>query len=67
MSKNRWDLHAGRKLRDAHRGAVREPLHAATVVNVTDGEGRGIQLGGAGTLFFAKNWSATRGYAADIH
>ena len=37
-----------------------------TVVNVTDGDGRGIQLGGAGTLSFAKNWSATLGYAADI-
>ncbi len=37
-----------------------------TVVNVTDGDGRGIQLGGSGTLFFAKNWCATLGYAADI-
>jgi hypothetical protein len=48
-------------------GAARESLHAATVVSVTDGDGRGIQLGGAGMLFFAKSWSATRGYAADIH
>lgn len=37
-----------------------------TTVVVTDGDGRGVRLGGAATLFFAKNPGVTLGYAADI-
>jgi uncharacterized protein YhjY with autotransporter beta-barrel domain len=37
-----------------------------TVVNVTDGDGRGLQLGLAGTLALSPRWSATLGYDADI-
>ena len=37
-----------------------------TTIGVEDGDGRGVELGGAATLFFAKNWSASLGYAGDI-
>lgn len=37
-----------------------------TFVNVTDGDGSGFLLGGVGTITFAKQWSATLGYHADI-
>ena len=37
-----------------------------TTISVEDGDGRGFELGGAATLFFAKNWSASLGYAGDI-
>ena len=37
-----------------------------TTVTIDDGDGRGLELGGAATLFFAKSWSTSLGYAADI-
>lgn len=37
----------------------------ATIL-VEDGDGSGVELGGAATLFFTKNWSASVGYAGDI-
>jgi outer membrane lipase/esterase len=37
-----------------------------TAVSIEDGDGSGFEAGGAATLFFAKNWSASLGYAADI-
>ena len=37
-----------------------------TTITVGDGDGKGFELGGAATLFFTKNWSASLGYAGDI-
>lgn len=37
-----------------------------TALAVDDGDGDGFELGGAATLFFAKNWGASIGYTADI-
>jgi outer membrane lipase/esterase len=37
-----------------------------TAIGVKDGDGDGVELGGAVTLFFAKNWSTSLGYAGDI-
>ncbi len=37
-----------------------------TTLAVEDGDGDGFELGGAATLFFAKNWGASVGYTADI-
>lgn len=35
-------------------------------IALDDGDGDGVELGGAATVFFAQNWSATLGYAGDI-
>jgi outer membrane lipase/esterase len=37
-----------------------------TAIAIEDGDGSGLELGGAVTLFFARNWSGSVGYAADI-
>lgn len=37
-----------------------------TSLAIEDGDGDGFELGGAATLFFARNWGASIGYTADI-
>ncbi|PAW66445.1 MAG: hypothetical protein B9S34_08140 [Opitutia bacterium Tous-C1TDCM] len=37
-----------------------------TAALIEDGDGSGVELGGAVTVFFAKNWSASLGYTADL-
>ena len=37
-----------------------------TSVALEDGDGKGLELGGAATLMFAKNWSTALGYYGDI-
>ncbi len=47
-------------------GKLANNFTRTTTISVEDGDGSGIELGGAATLFFAKNWSASLGYAGDI-
>ncbi len=66
-----WDFNAvwhGEFTNQTRRvaGQLANNFTRPTVVGITDGDGRGLQLGGAATLFFAKNLSVTLGYAADI-
>ncbi len=37
-----------------------------TTVSITDGDGKGVSLGAAATLFLSKKWSLTVGYTGDI-
>ena len=50
-----WHGEFSNRTRDV-AGELANNFTRPTVVNVTDGDGRGFQLGGAGTMFFAKNW-----------
>lgn len=47
-------------------GKLTDNVTRLTTINTEDGDGRGFELGGAATLFFAKNWSASLGYTGDI-
>jgi hypothetical protein len=47
-------------------GKLANNFTRTTTISIEDGDGSGIELGGAATLFFAKNWSASVGYAGDI-
>ena len=47
-------------------GKLTNNFTRTTTINVEDGDGSGFELGGAATLFFAKNWSASLGYTGDI-
>ncbi len=47
-------------------GKLTNNFTRTTTISVADGEGSGFELGGAATLYFAKNWSAALGYAGDI-
>jgi uncharacterized protein YhjY with autotransporter beta-barrel domain len=47
-------------------GKLANNFTRTTTIGVEDGDGSGLELGGAATLFFAKNWSASVGYAGDI-
>lgn len=47
-------------------GKLANNFTRTSTLEVEDGDGSGVELGGAVTLFFAKNWSASLGYAADI-
>lgn len=47
-------------------GKLANNFTRTTTIRVEDGDGSGFELGGAGTLFFTKNWSASLGYAGDI-
>ena len=47
-------------------GKLTNNFTRTTTISVVDGDGSGWELGGAATLFFAKNWSASLGYAGDI-
>jgi hypothetical protein len=47
-------------------GKLANNVTRSTVISVEDGDGRGVEVGGAASLIFAKNWSATLGYTGDI-
>lgn len=47
-------------------GKLADNYTRTTTLAVEDGDGSGLELGGAVTCFFAKTWSASVGYAADI-
>lgn len=76
----RWKL-AGRDLRLDFRAAWRgeignktrtiggrlvDNFTRLTTISVEDGDGDGVELGGAVTLQFARNWSGSLGYAGEI-
>lgn len=60
-----WHDEIGSKTRNV-AGRLANNFTRPTSVALEDGDGSGLELGGAATLFFAKNWSASLGYAADI-
>ena len=60
-----WHGEIGSKSRNV-AGKLADNFTRPTTVAVRDGDGRGVELGGAVTLFFAKNWSASLGYSADL-
>ena len=60
-----WHGEIGSKSR-AVAGKLADNFMRTTTVALRDGDGRGVELGGAVTLFFAKNWNASLGYAADL-
>jgi uncharacterized protein YhjY with autotransporter beta-barrel domain len=47
-------------------GKLTDNVTRLTTISTEDGDGSGFELGGAATLFFAKNWSASLGYTGDI-
>ncbi len=47
-------------------GKLADNFTRTTTLSVEDGDGSGLELGGAVTCFFAKTWSASLGYGADI-
>jgi outer membrane lipase/esterase len=47
-------------------GRLADNVTRTTSLVIEDGDGSGVELGGALTVFFRKNWSASAGYAADI-
>jgi outer membrane lipase/esterase len=67
----RWDLRAawhgeiGTKERSV-AGRLADNFTRPTAVAVKDGDGRGLELGGAITLALTKTWSGSLGYTADI-
>ncbi len=67
----RWDLRGvwhgeiGSRTRQV-AGRLADNFTRATTLAVEDGDGEGVELGGAATLFFRGTWSASLGYAADL-
>jgi outer membrane lipase/esterase len=47
-------------------GKLANNFTRTTAIQVADGDGSGVELGGAATLIFSKNWSASLGYYGDI-
>ncbi len=47
-------------------GKLADNFTRATSVAIKDGDGRGLELGGAVTVFLTKTWSGSLGYAVDI-
>lgn len=60
-----WHGEFGSRTRDV-AGRLDNNVTRTTTLALEDGDGSGVELGGALTLFFAKNWSGSLGYAADI-
>lgn len=60
-----WHDEIGSKTRNV-AGRLADNFTRPTTIAVEDGDGGGVELGGAVSLFFARNWSASLGYAADI-
>lgn len=60
-----WHGEMTNKSRDV-AGKLAGNFTRLTTIGVEDGDGSGFELGGAATLFFTKNWSASLGYAGDI-
>lgn len=47
-------------------GRLADNFTRPTAALIEDGDGTGVELGGSVTVFFAKNWSASLGYTADL-
>ncbi len=67
----RFDLRAAWHGEFGHRtravaGRLADNFTRSTALAVEDGDGDGLQLGGAATLFLAKNASASLGYTAEV-
>jgi len=60
-----WHGEIGNRTRSV-AGRLADNFTRPTALAVEDGDGDGLQLGGAATLFFAKNVSGSLGYAADV-
>jgi outer membrane lipase/esterase len=60
-----WHDEIGSKTRNV-AGRLANNFTRPTTIALEDGDGGGVELGGAASLFFAKNWSASLGYAAEI-
>jgi outer membrane lipase/esterase len=60
-----WHGELGSRTRDV-AGRLADNFTRPTAIAVEDGDGDGLEVGGAATLFFSKNWGATVGYTADI-
>ncbi|HUR57995.1 MAG TPA: autotransporter domain-containing protein [Opitutaceae bacterium] len=52
--------------RRAVSGRLADNFTRPTTIDTEDGDGSGVEIGGALTCFFTKKWSGTLGYAADI-
>lgn len=60
-----WHGEIGSRTRNV-AGRLADNFTRPTSIAVRDGDGHGVELGGAFTVFFAKNWSTSLGYTADI-
>jgi outer membrane lipase/esterase len=60
-----WHGEFGSRTRNV-AGKLADNFTRTTSVAFEDGDGEGLELGGAATLFFSPTWSASLGYAADI-
>jgi hypothetical protein len=60
-----WHGEMGSKTRNVS-GKLANNFTRTTTIGVKDGDGSGVELGGAASCYFAKNWSASLGYAGDI-
>lgn len=60
-----WHGEIGDKSRQVS-GRLANNFTQRTTIGIEDGDGSGVELGGAATVFVAKDWSASLGYAADI-
>ena len=60
-----WHGEIGSRTRNV-TGRLANNFTRPTALSLEDGDGEGLELGGALTCFFAKTWSASLGYAADI-
>lgn len=60
-----WHGEIGSRTRNV-AGQLANNFTRPTTVALEDGDGSGLELGGAATLFFAKKWSASLGYKADV-
>ena len=47
-------------------GRLADNFTRPTAALIEDGDGTGVELGGSVTVFFAKHWSASLGYTADL-
>jgi outer membrane lipase/esterase len=60
-----WHGEIGSRTRNV-AGRLADNFTRPTIIDVEDGDGSGLELGGAATMFFTKNWSGSIGYAADV-
>ncbi|MES2692207.1 MAG: autotransporter domain-containing protein [Verrucomicrobiota bacterium] len=60
-----WHGELGNRTRTV-AGKLSDNFTRTTTLTLEDGDGSGVELGGAATLFLSNNWSASLGYAADI-
>lgn len=60
-----WHGEIGSQTREV-AGRLAGNFTRPTSVAIEDGDGDGVEVGGAATIFLTKNWGATLGYAADV-